>query len=383
MFVCILQGAIFALLLFWRWVKKRNLADFWLGALLLLMCSALVTHFVGFAGLYDADQNWTFFPFEIVFATAPAIYLYVVNLTDARRGWRTRDLLFFVPTAVYLSYRLWLYSQDLAFKDWYNANVQDPFATALEEVLLFGWNFAFLYFSIKHYRKYRRWLDDNFSDTELVKFNWLKNFLYLFAVVFVCDAAFELTNSFLLRLSYIQFYYLNLIIAFLTYYLAIAGFLRSETITVNFSPAAETVSVPAEELGIAARTNSLANEEFDKLKNKLQKAMREERLFLDSQITLQDLSKRIGVNTTVLSRVINSGFGKNFNDFINEFRVNAVIEKLNLEDSSNQTLLGAAFDCGFNSKATFNRAFKKIKGVSPTEFFEQTEKSENVGQDII
>ena len=74
------------------------------------------------------------------------------------------------------------------------------------------------------------------------------------------------------------------------------------------------------------------------------------------------------MNTTALSFVINNGFGKNFNDFVNEFRVAEVKNKLNEGAAENLNLLGIALDSGFNSKATFNRAFKKFTGISPKEF---------------
>jgi AraC-like DNA-binding protein len=69
-----------------------------------------------------------------------------------------------------------------------------------------------------------------------------------------------------------------------------------------------------------------------------------------------------------LSEVINVGFHKNFNDFVNMYRVEA-FKRMLLEDRQKQlSLLGMAFECGFNSKATFNRVFKKLTSTSPTEY---------------
>ncbi len=55
---------------------------------------------------------------------------------------------------------------------------------------------------------------------------------------------------------------------------------------------------------------------------------------------------------------------------MNEYRVNEFIERIQLPENKHLTLLGIAFDAGFNSKATFNRAFKKFTGKSPKEFLE-------------
>jgi AraC-like DNA-binding protein len=70
----------------------------------------------------------------------------------------------------------------------------------------------------------------------------------------------------------------------------------------------------------------------------------------------------------VLSFAINNGFGKNFNDFINELRIEEV--KSRMERSGDAGLLAIAFESGFNSKATFNRAFKKFTGLTPREYQE-------------
>jgi AraC-like DNA-binding protein len=70
----------------------------------------------------------------------------------------------------------------------------------------------------------------------------------------------------------------------------------------------------------------------------------------------------------VLSAAINQAYGKNFNDFVNTYRVEAVKKMLNDESVQHLSLLGIAYECGFNSKSTFNRAFKKATGVAPSAY---------------
>ena len=364
LFVCILQGAIFAALLLIRRFKQKTAADFWLAALLVLLCSSLITPLIGFANVYDRNQWLTFFPFGIAYGYSVCIWFYVLTLTNARRKFESKDWFFFAPSIIYLIFRFYLFAQNLEFKDWFNENYYLPIANPFITVTEFVWNLAFLYFSIRHYRKYRAWLDENYSDTEKIKFDWLRNFLYIFTFIFILGAIFDFTSSFFVKLSYVQYFYFEVFLALLIYYLAIAGYLRSRAIEVNFS---EAESAPIE----AATENKKAlvpESELQNLKIKLRDLMENEKPFLDPQLTLSALAKRLGVNTTVLSYIINNGFGVNFNDFVNEFRINAVKNKLRNGALENSNLLDVALDSGFNSKATFNRAFKKFTGIAPKDF---------------
>lgn len=358
-FIAILQGLIFAGMLFLRFFQARQKADCWLAILLFTLCSSLITPFIGFANVYDLNQWLTYFPFSIAYSSGVLVWLYTLYLTDSKRGFTRQDLLLFAPTFIYLAFRFYLFAHDLQWKDWFGKNYGSIF-NIFVFITELVWNLTFLYFSIRHYQKYRAWLNQNYSDTEKIKFDWLRNFLYIFTAILILGALFDFTNSFIFKLSYIQFFYFELVLALVTYYLAVAGYLRSKTIEMNFT---EKEAVEIEE-----RKTLLNNKELEKLKTKLHNLMNNEKLYLEPTLTLTDLSRQLGVNSTVVSYVINNGFGKNFNDFVNEFRINEVKEKLKTADDS--TLLGVAFDCGFNSKATFNRAFKKFTGVSPKEFQE-------------
>jgi AraC-like DNA-binding protein len=74
------------------------------------------------------------------------------------------------------------------------------------------------------------------------------------------------------------------------------------------------------------------------------------------------------VNPNTLSQVINSREGKNFYDYINLLRIADFKEQIQQPESQKYSLLGLATQCGFNSKTTFNRNFKKATGLSPTEY---------------
>ena len=99
--------------------------------------------------------------------------------------------------------------------------------------------------------------------------------------------------------------------------------------------------------------------------------MQTKKPYLDQELSLFDLATLCGIQANHLSQVINSREGQNFLDFINSYRVETVKEKILAGDLERHTLLGIALDSGFNSKASFNRAFKKHTGITPTEFGKQ------------
>ncbi len=103
----------------------------------------------------------------------------------------------------------------------------------------------------------------------------------------------------------------------------------------------------------------------------LQKAMEVERLFLNPALKLDDLVKHTGIPQKTISAVLNGYINKSFNEFINSYRIEECKLRLLKETSDKLTITGMAFECGFNSQATFQRAFKSITGLSPKEFLQK------------
>lgn len=102
--------------------------------------------------------------------------------------------------------------------------------------------------------------------------------------------------------------------------------------------------------------------------NALLKIMKEEKPFLDADITLQSLAAKMGITKEDLSRVINEQLGKNFKNFINERRIEEARVRLMDPKEQQFVLLKIAFDVGFSSKSAFNASFKKYTGMSPTAY---------------
>ena len=101
---------------------------------------------------------------------------------------------------------------------------------------------------------------------------------------------------------------------------------------------------------------------------RLARRAREARDYLDSEVKLSDLAERIGTSPQLLSQYLNDVAGVNFFDYINGLRV-AEVQKLMADPgSAERPLLDLAFAAGFNSRSTFNAAFKKKAGVAPSEW---------------
>jgi AraC-like DNA-binding protein len=98
----------------------------------------------------------------------------------------------------------------------------------------------------------------------------------------------------------------------------------------------------------------------------IDRAIAQQRLHLDAHINLERFAEQCGLRSRDVSTVINHHYHKNFFEFINGHRVEAV--KRRLEESSGDTILDIALQCGFNSQSAFQRSFKRLEGVTPSQY---------------
>jgi len=113
------------------------------------------------------------------------------------------------------------------------------------------------------------------------------------------------------------------------------------------------------------KKNLLDEAEVAAVDGQLRELMNEEKIYLNPNLTLREMAESIDLNANRLSWYLNDQLGKNFNEYVNEKRVEAFKERALSEDWSHLTLLGLAYECGFNSKSVFNEYFKKSIGQTP------------------
>ena len=427
----LLQGILFAALLILRGRREERRSDFWLAFLLVLLALSGVPFMLGWLGITYLWEELTFLPWDgLGFAYVPTMYLFLRSLVNSewRFSWR-RDGKHYGIYIFYFMYHLIIggYGQiDKNFVNWWWHVFEGlPAIVVFFEILTYSQQVVYFILCYRLYKEYQAWMVNEFSDIERVSYRWFYNFLVVHFTVVVI----EFINMLWLRLvsyTYTEMWASYIADLLLMYYISVSGYAQARVKDVHFMEndtnllekdvffsknavytegTAEMIleenlakkdantlfhsEFHSEKIGDLATTETnidAFNSEENTIKNTDTKAVRDadldhwkrkvltyfekEKCYLNPELTLSELAAKLDTNTSVLSAVINSGFSKNFNDFVNEYRVNAFKRLAIAPQSKHLTLLAIAFDCGFNSKATFNRAFKKETGLSPKAFLD-------------
>lgn len=380
------QAWIYAILLWIRGWREERLSAILLGWVLVGCAFNIWEYMLGFGGIDMLWNQLEFFPRTLGYLFPVLCYFYLKSQLNTSFRFSWRDGWHTVPFLLHTTYHVTVFAMGHDFVLRWEQTVHHVYS--LEHVefgigLLI--NLFYLYWSLQLYRQYRAWIKTQFSETETISFRWFRNFLIILAVTSLFSLLMTVL-SWTFGLDYWQNWWDELAGVALIYYVSIEGYSqRQATRKLTFGVAdlpmppvpTEVVSAdiattrPVSEPGISAEKQLSAD--LQPLKNKLLTCMRAEKPYLEPDLSLADLARRLHTNPVLLSQVINAGAGKNFNDFINEYRVEEFKQQVSEPANAHLSFLGLALDCGFNSKATFNRAFRKFTGNSPGEFLAATQ----------
>lgn len=121
----------------------------------------------------------------------------------------------------------------------------------------------------------------------------------------------------------------------------------------------------------------LSSEEMSEYTEAIRSAFDDEKMYLQPDLKLADVAKKINASPHLVSQLINQHYGHNFFDHINTLRIAEFKRRLAQPDVNTMTLLGIALESGFNSKSTFNAVFKKFEGITPLEYKKNLNKPQN------
>jgi len=332
-------------------VAPRNqVANASLAALLLVLVGLLTPYTIGFAGAYDAWPQLTFAPFAAPLAIGPLALAYVCAWTE--RPIRPSLCVHLAPAALQFVYGVLCFllplPQKLAWANGPDEHVSLVLATLAPASLL-----AYALAAAASLRRYRRRLGEVITDEARYSLSWLTRALLALALTFGAWAGFQVWEVVSGGLSYFQRLPLYVVIAALALYLAIEGWRHAGLNRPNLTHAEDReqdVTRPARDWrGMGERWSAQVEAAG---------------WWREPELTLVEVAARLGTNTHYLSRALNDGLGQTFSGFVNGLRARAVREAL--VGGDRRPLTALAFEAGFNSKASFNRAHLTAFGEAPS-----------------
>ena len=357
-----IQGLIYTVLFLYRGFREQRKSDLMAGFLLGISCVMIMPYMLGFMGIPIMWTDLLFFPFDPGLLAGPVIYFYLKTLTDSDFYFRWKDMWHLLPFFLYAGYQLVVFSKGNDFVQHWLADVDIPYVQTPVMIVTLVSNYTYLYFTIRHYNQYRHWVSTQYSNPEEISFEWYRNYLILVGSAITLSWIFNSLEVAGISLSYTQNWWEYVFIVVVIYIFTIKGYLEKPRISIHFDPVKEQEIVS---------TNILPEGELSELKTALLSLMENEKAYLKPDLTLREVAVRLNTPSNTVSQTINQGFGKNFNQFINDFRVEEF--KISVINPAHRhlSLLAIALDSGFNSKATFNRVFKRATGISPRQYLEE------------
>jgi len=340
----------------------------------------------GFAGWYD-ERDWRttvmfYVEWSHLTALGPLVWLYFKAITNADFRWQLRYWWHFLPAGLFALIPLLLLGYDYLV----HAGLRgEPFADFggtrgpamefahgnlnwignIEDLFIHLQLPIYLVLTALGYRAYRNYIAEEFAAGDEFDLNGLRVLLYiLIGGVFFAFASDIIAYSRGIQ-SYADVWPKYFFISLLVFASAIQFYALTPRRTRSLRFRAEPLRTNRQSENSNERQPSTTD--YAVWIERLERQLEKHEDYLQPDLKLGDLAGRIGTNASILSAAINSHYAANFNDFINGKRCEAFLTRLQRDEHHERTLLSLALDSGFNSKSTFNRAFRKRYGYPPGE----------------
>lgn len=350
-----LQALFFGLYLYFspndNKLQKRSLAFF-----------ILILSYNGFetlnwsSELFRSIYLFNLFPFVLIFGSGPSFYLYVRSFRTAvpvRNTWRHYVFVwaaFSIRASLIVIWLLHVNGRQVIINPFI---LDDWYKTILEPLSVI----VFTVYYIMAFREYR--LLTREPEEEKIVTRWLKLLLAVmgvFTLLWICTVGLP----YIIRIEDEPYYVIEVCLVVFIYWIGYAGYHRTKVIYITRQKKTQSYF------------DNLPATEVDSCMKALQQAMEQDKLYLDPELTTASLAAHIGVNPKTLSAVLNQGMNKGFSEYVNTWRVEAVKQMIMNPENRHMTITGIAYDCGFNSQPTFQRAFKSVTGQTPRDFMQNT-----------
>ncbi|MFD1770477.1 helix-turn-helix domain-containing protein [Sphingobacterium suaedae] len=358
-------GSFLSVVLFTKAEKKTT--DYMLACWLVVSTIMLLSIYLLTSGLYLQYPVLSIQGLWMPLAQGPFLYLYIKYQTRPI-PFQKNDLLHFVP--FFLGYLVFSQFYWLSFSDKVNVLKNGAMGFEIEN----KWRIVFIYLSgliyipLAFYRLFifRKGLKYRFSNIEKINFRWLLYLVVGMAAIWAIVLIFHKDNlvfsASVVYVWWMGYFGIKQVNVFSQKHIEEEGFVEKAEI------GGEQQKPETSSYTVKYAKSLLEPDAANRIYLKLQVVLNQEKPYLNPELTLNDLARMVDTHPNLLSQVINSVIEKNFYELINELRVNEFLERVALPANKKYTLLTIAYDCGFNSKASFNRNFKKHTGKSPQQY---------------
>jgi AraC-like DNA-binding protein len=377
--------ALFYLLLF-QSKPKKDLSDYLLMLFTLLLGTVFFDQYLRNTNFYKIHPQYWGITYCFPILAAPLLYIYVVLITQPEQKFKPWFWLLTIPFFVFLTYYLATYyflpaDKKIAYFHLATTKPWEMIYAGEFFLVLSGPVYSVL--GLFRLKRHIRNIEDNFSYTSGINLSWLKTILIAIVVVNVINILLNIFSDIYPLFTYQTgdniMHSLNVLLIFFIGYYGFKQTLiypsgKARPDLMHKEHFAEIQLIGNSETGPKYIKSGLQRNDADIYYSSLIQLMDSEKLFLDSKLSIKTVAEKMEISVNHLSQVINQQSGKNFFKFINEYRVEEA-KKLLLDQSNKKyTILAIAYDCGFNSKSSFNTIFKQYTGKTPSDFIGNSKK---------